>query len=77
MQYPHRFNGDGTIDAICPRCYATVVSARSEDDVSRAEAQHVCDPEALRYFAEARTRAAKPPSKDRRSQRVEAIEDVG
>ncbi len=59
MQYPHRLNRDGSIDAICPRCYATIAECLSESDLIREETNHMCDPARLEYYEEERRRAMK------------------
>ena len=50
MKFPHRPNCDGTIDSICPHCFATVATSSSEQDLDRIEAVHHCDPARLAYF---------------------------
>lgn len=52
--FPHRMNNDGTIDAICPRCYATIGTSTLEADLERIEAAHTCEPARLSYFDEQR-----------------------
>jgi hypothetical protein len=49
-RYPHRPNGDGTIDSICPRCFLTIGCSTWEADLEYMELRHVCDPDRLRYF---------------------------
>jgi hypothetical protein len=49
-QYPHRTNPDGTIDAICPRCYITIGTSIWESELEQMEAVHVCDAGRLEYF---------------------------
>jgi hypothetical protein len=49
-QFPHRVNRDGTIDAICPRCYVTVGTANREPDLLRLESAHVCNPRLLEHY---------------------------
>ena len=44
LRFPHRFNPDGTVDSICPRCFVTVDSAAKELDLVVHEEQHICDP---------------------------------
>jgi hypothetical protein len=61
MEFPHRTNPDGTIDSICPRCYATIGNARWETDLKRPEADHVCDPVLLAYFEKHCRGAKRPP----------------
>ena len=43
INYPHRRNGDGSYDAICMTCFATVDSQPIEADLAPAEQAHVCD----------------------------------
>jgi hypothetical protein len=47
---PHRANRDGTIDSICPRCYATIGTSMWEAELERMEAAHVCDADRVEYF---------------------------
>jgi len=42
-RFPHRHNPDGSYDAICTRCFATVATARREDELAALEKAHVCD----------------------------------
>jgi hypothetical protein len=44
LKFAHRFNPDGTVDSICPRCFVTVDSAAKELDLVVNEEQHICDP---------------------------------
>jgi hypothetical protein len=44
LKFAHRFNPDGTVDSICPRCFVTVDSAARELDLVVNEEQHICDP---------------------------------
>lgn len=55
-EFPHRMNKDGTIDSICPRCYATIGTSTREADLKRMEAAHVCEPSRLSHFEELRRR---------------------
>ena len=57
-KFPHRMNRDGTIDSICPRCYATIATSTREADLERIEAAHVCNPSRLSYFDEQRRKPA-------------------
>ena len=41
--YPHRQNRDGSIDSICPRCFATIASAKNVTELHTCEKQHTCD----------------------------------
>ena len=43
INYPHRRNPDGSFDAICMTCFATVDSQPREADLAPAEQAHVCD----------------------------------
>jgi hypothetical protein len=49
--FPHRTNHNGTIDSICPRCYATVGTSTWESDLEHLEAAHVCEPAGSKDFA--------------------------
>jgi hypothetical protein len=40
----HRTNGDSTIDSICTRCFITIATGNSHDDLIGAEAAHDCIP---------------------------------
>jgi hypothetical protein len=44
LKFAHRFNPDGTVDSICPRCFVTVDSAAKELDLVVNEEKHICDP---------------------------------
>ena len=52
VPFPHRRRLDGSYAAVCPRCFLTVASARTEADLAKAEKNHVCDPETLRWQAD-------------------------
>jgi hypothetical protein len=41
-KFPHRQNDDGSYDAICPNCFQTIASARSEGELTVLEMKHVC-----------------------------------
>lgn len=77
MQFPHRFNRDGTVDSICPRCYVTVGSAAIEDGLKPMETAHVCNPERLAYYEEGRRQARKMPQKEKLSHQIETIRYIG
>jgi hypothetical protein len=44
LKFAHRSNLDGTVDSICPRCFATLVTSKSVADLAINEQHHVCDP---------------------------------
>jgi hypothetical protein len=48
--FAHRSNKDGTIDSICPICFATVATARNEAALKMAEIKHVCDPDKVHQY---------------------------
>lgn len=50
FEFPHRMNKDGTIDSICPRCFAKVGCSTWEADLDRLEAAHTCEPARLNSF---------------------------
>jgi hypothetical protein len=41
--FPHRRNSDGSIDTICPKCFATVANVKTEAEVVEYKGDHVCD----------------------------------
>ena len=43
-QFPHRHNPDGTYDSICTKCFATVGTSETEENLVEAEAKHTCNP---------------------------------
>jgi len=49
--FPHRHNRNGSHDAICTVCLATVASAINEGELARHEVIHVCDPMRLSQLA--------------------------
>lgn len=49
-EFPHRANKDGTMDSICPRCFATIGRATWEAELEKMEASHACDPVQLFHF---------------------------
>ena len=69
-KFPHRSNVDGTIDSICPRCFATIGTSTWEADLERIEAEHVCEPSRLSYSDEQQRKPAireeAPSGTDRR-----------
>ena len=50
MPFPHRVNGDGTVDSICDVCFATVGTSRSEEDLASFEASHLCEADRVAYY---------------------------
>lgn len=40
----HRTNRDSTIDSICTRCFITIATGNSHDDLIGAEKMHECTP---------------------------------
>jgi hypothetical protein len=42
--FPHKYNKDGVIDAICSECLLTVASVRVECELAQHEEAHVCNP---------------------------------
>lgn len=41
--YPHRRNKDGSYDSICLTCFVTVAFGKSEAELMKLDAQHVCE----------------------------------
>jgi hypothetical protein len=42
-RFPHRRNRNGTYDSICPRCFHTIATRKTETDLSKDEHRHICD----------------------------------
>jgi hypothetical protein len=42
--FARRRNRDSSIDSICKKCFATIASAGSEEELVALEEKHVCDP---------------------------------
>jgi len=40
--FPHRLNPDGSFDSICPKCFVTVSTKRSETQLADDEIAHDC-----------------------------------
>jgi hypothetical protein len=40
--FPHRYNGDGTYDSVCPTCFLIIARHLSEPELSKAEVRHEC-----------------------------------
>jgi hypothetical protein len=58
--FAHRNNRDGSIDSICPRCFATIGTSTWESDLNRIEYSHRCDPELLRRWEDAPKKEESP-----------------
>ena len=43
-RFPHRDNRNGIVDSICSECLVTIASTRDEQELTRLEDAHVCDP---------------------------------
>jgi len=76
-EFPHRVNGDGTFDSICPQCYVTIGTSTWEAELERMEAAHVCDPVRLRYYERNAIREGQKPPRSEGSQKIEPIKRVG
>jgi hypothetical protein len=40
--FPHRRNKDGSFDSICLKCFATVASHKTEEELEAEDKNHVC-----------------------------------
>jgi len=76
-RFPHRTNGDGTIDAICPECFATVATSPFEADLGPMEISHVCDPALVNYYREQLIRALKREVRSEHSPGADWTKKVG
>jgi hypothetical protein len=45
--FPHRRNKDGSFDSICLKCFATVASRMTQDQLKEFDQKHVCANSAL------------------------------
>jgi hypothetical protein len=45
--YPNRHNRDGSYDFICLVCFATVVSARTTQELIGPSTKHICNPSTM------------------------------
>lgn len=59
LKFAHRSNLDGSIDSICPRCFATVATTFYELGLFQFEWEHVCDPGRVKLY-----HGTKPPSSE-------------
>jgi hypothetical protein len=71
LLFPHRTNPDGTIDSICPRCFATIGTFMCEADLERMEVAHICEPWKLRLYEDLRKRQprSEPSQEDEPTER--------
>lgn len=76
VKFPHRTNRDGTIDSICPRCFATIGKSHWEIDLERMEADHMCYLMSLASLDEEEGKAPKGPQRIGSSQKVQPIRRV-
>jgi len=44
VSFARRQNHDASIDSICTKCYQTIASADSADQLTSREESHLCDP---------------------------------
>ena len=40
--FTRRYTDDGMIESICMKCFLTVCRCRTEEEVTKGEAKHVC-----------------------------------
>jgi len=40
--FPHRRNKDGSFNSICLKCFATVASRMTEEELNEKDKNHVC-----------------------------------
>jgi hypothetical protein len=76
-RFPHRTNGDGTTDSICPHCFRTIGISTYEADLDAIEASHVCDPALLQHYEEQLRWALKRAVRSEGSPGVESTEKIG
>jgi hypothetical protein len=44
ISFARRTNRDFSVDSICTKCYQTIASAQTANELVAAEEKHVCDP---------------------------------
>ena len=44
IAFARRLNRDSSIDSICVKCYQTIATGHSDDELIACEQSHVCDP---------------------------------
>ena len=44
IPFTRRWNRDSSIDSICTKCFRTIASSNSEDELADRENKHVCHP---------------------------------
>ena len=49
ISFAHRFVENG-IDSICPQCFVTVATTKTEVELESFELEHVCDPLLVNRF---------------------------
>ena len=76
MPFPHRVNGDGTIDSICDHCFATVGTSSSEEDLARSEASHLCEPARVAYYEQLDPTERRPPASDHSDLALNDVSDI-
>jgi hypothetical protein len=63
VHFPHRLNHNGTIDSICPKCFATIGTSMWEADLDRSESRHICESWRLAQFNRIRRDRVKQKKK--------------
>ena len=63
--FVRRRNSNSSFDSICTKCFRTIASAGSEDELSAHEGKHVCDPYGefsdMCFNSDLRTHSLRPP----------------
>jgi hypothetical protein len=45
--FPHRRNKDGSFNSICLKCFATIASHMTEEELKEQDRNHVCEKSVL------------------------------
>jgi hypothetical protein len=53
--FPHRKNKDSSFDSICPRCFRTISTRGTEEDLTQDEQCHQCAGDSLGQGVQADT----------------------
>jgi hypothetical protein len=47
FQFPHRKNKRSSFDSICPRCFRTISTRWTEEELKQDENDHLCEQDSL------------------------------
>ncbi len=63
LNFAHRKNNDSSFDSICPRCFRTISTRKTEEDLAQDERGHLCAGDSLGQRIQAdRARSSNSPA---------------